>query len=288
MANGLGRGLGSLIPQKINKPVSADPAEDVLNEEDKDKVLKISIEKITVNPSQPRKRFTDVKLEELVESIRQFGIIQPLLVSQSGGGFELIAGERRLRAAKASGLKEVPVIVRETNSQDKLEVALIENIQRENLNPVEMAAAYKKLMDEFSLSQEETAKRLGKSRSAVANTLRILSLPEEIQLAMIDGKISEGHAKVITGLDTEAKQMKLFRQIQNTGLSVHDAARETRRMGGTKQARVEINYTDKDKEFAFRQFFGTKVEIRRSRKGGQVIIDFFSNEELDNFVNKIK
>lgn len=291
MSNGLGRGLSSLIPQKVNKEAATSSGEAVvatLAKEDKDKILQISPEQIKINPMQPRKRFADHQMDELVESIRQYGIIQPLIVSRVDGGYELIAGERRLRSAKIIGLEKVPVIVRDANSQEKLEVALIENLQRENLNPVETAVAYRKLIDEFNLSQEEVAKRVGKSRPSITNILRILNLPEEIQLALIEGRVTEGHAKLLAGLDGEFKQMALFRKMLNTGMSVNDAMEEARRMGGTKQARVKLNYADKDKEFAFREFFGAKVEVKRKGKGGQVIIDFYSDEELENLTDKIK
>ncbi len=282
MTNGLGRGLSSLIPQKKESDNSP------LTSKDKDKVLQIEVDKIFANSRQPRKRFTDYKMEELVNSIKEYGIIQPLIVSPKDGGYELIAGERRLRAAKEAGFKKVPVILRNADEQEKLELALIENIQREDLNPVEKAMAYRQLLDEFNLTQEELAKRIGKPRSSIANTLRILNLPEEIKLALIDGKISEGHAKLLVGIDEVTKQMSLFRKIVHSGLSVGATIKETQRMGGTKQAKIKINYEDKAKEFILREFFGTKVEIKRKRKGGQIVIDFYSNDELEEIIKKIK
>ncbi len=291
MSNGLGRGLSSLIPQKVNKAGTTQSGEalvHVISEEDKNKVLQIEVEKIKVNPMQPRKNFSETELNELVDSIKKYGIIQPLIVTEKNGDFELIAGERRLRASKILGLEKIPVIIRDASSQQKLEVALIENVQRENLNAIETALAYRKLIDEFSLSQEEVASRVSKSRPSVTNTLRLLNLPDEIQAALIEGRISEGHAKLLVGVDNEAKRMALFRKIVHSGLSVSDTYDETRRLGGTKQARIKINYADKDKEFAFREFFGTKVEIKRKGKGGQVILDFFSDEELSAMVEKVK
>ncbi|OGF27060.1 hypothetical protein A2303_04265 [Candidatus Falkowbacteria bacterium RIFOXYB2_FULL_47_14] len=298
MPNGLGRGLSSLIPNKNTPPSSGTningmddtrPAVGLGSGTDKDKVLKIDITRIEVNPLQPRRQFTDVNLDELVESIKKHGVIQPLVVSRSGDRYELIAGERRLRASKKAGLKDVPVIVREVKDErQKLEVALIENIQREDLNPIDLAVAYSRLVDEFHLTQEDVAREVGKSRSAVTNCLRLLSLPEEIKLALIGGRISEGHAKYLVGLDSEAKQMNLFRKILMTNLTVGDTGKEARRMGGTKQARIKINYADKDKEFALREFFGAKAEIKRRGKGGQIIIDFYSEEELGEIIGKIK
>ncbi|MEA3463960.1 MAG: ParB/RepB/Spo0J family partition protein [Patescibacteria group bacterium] len=290
MSNGLGRGLSSLIPKKINKTTDRDDvAAGVASGADKDKILQVDLENITINPMQPRRQFSDHQMDELAESIREYGIIQPLIANvSSDGAYELIAGERRLRAAKIIGLDKVPVIVRDAGKQEKLEVALIENIQRENLNSIELAKAYSKLIDEFNLTQEDVAKRVGKSRPVVANTLRMLNLPGEIQLALISGKITEGHAVYLLGLDTEAKQMNLFRKITRNDLSVSDTNKESKRMGGTKAARIKINYTDKDKEFALREFFSARVEIKRKGKGGQIIIDFFSDEELEEMVEKVR
>lgn len=292
MSQGLGRGLSSLIPQKTQQSnvVTADSGSDlVVSEENvKDKILQVEVEKIAVNPMQPRQKFTDSQLEELVKSIKDHGIIQPLIVSRDNDKYELIAGERRLRSAKIVGLKKVPVIVRDARTREKLELALIENIQREDLNPIDLAVAYKKLVDEFGLTQEEVAKQVGKSRPSVTNALRLLNLPEEIKLAIIDGRITEGHAKYLAGLDNEEKQMSLFRRILHNKLSVSDTNQEAKRMGGTKSARIKINYADKPREFAFREFFGAKAEIKRKGRGGQIVIDFYSDDELEEIVNKIK
>ncbi|MDP2737095.1 MAG: ParB/RepB/Spo0J family partition protein [bacterium] len=291
MANSLGRGLSSLIPQKVNKVAttsSGDAVVNVTSMDDKGRVLELNPEQIALNPMQPRKNFNEHQLNELVESIKQYGIIQPLIVTQKNGRYELIAGERRLRAAKVLGLASVPAIVREADEQQKLELALVENIQREDLNSIETAIAYRKLIDEFNLSQDELAARVSRSRPVITNTLRFLNLPEEIQNALIEGKITEGHAKVIVGLETEAQQFALFKKILLNKMSVDQSLKETRIMGGTKQARIKINYADKDKEFAFRQFFGTKAEVKRKGKGGEIIIYFFSDEELGEIVQKIK
>ncbi len=288
MSNGLGRGLGSLIP---NKKITSNNGSGVIDTglgSNKDKILQVAADSIKINSMQPRQQFSDHSMGELVNSIKEHGIIQPLIVSKKGNIYELIAGERRLRAAKEIGLDKVPVIIRDTTEQERLEVALIENIQRESLNPIEMASAYQKLVDEFNLTQEEVAKRVGKSRSAVTNTLRILNLPEEIKSALVEGKLTEGHAKYLIGLNSIDKQMNLFRKIMRSNLSVHDTSEAARRMGGTKAARIKINYGDKDKEFALREFFSTKVAIKRKGKGGQIIIDFYSDEELGEMVDKVK
>ena len=280
----MGRGLGSLIPQQNssnNPPLDANlPAEA--------QVFKISPDLIKANPRQPRSNFNDPALAELIQSIREYGIIQPLVVSKVGDGYELIAGERRLRAARQMGLKEVPIVLREEKEQEKLGLALIENIQREDLNPVELAIAYKQLGEELNLNHEQLAKKLGKSRPSVTNTLRILQLPGEIQLALVNGEISEGHAKIMVGLDSEAKQMELFNRIRTRRLTVDDTLMEARRMGGTKQGKIKINYADQDKELILTQFFGTKAEIKRGKKGGQIIVHFYSDEELAGMVEKVK
>ncbi len=282
MSNGLGRGLGSLIPQSNNQ---TNPIIDSGLTPDA-QVQKINPDLIKANPRQPRSNFNDPALAELVQSIREYGIIQPLVVSKVADGYELIAGERRLRAARQMGLKEVPIVVRETQDQEKLGLALIENIQREDLNPVELAIAYKQLAEEFNLNQDALAKKLGKSRPSVTNTMRILNLPGEIQMALINGEITEGHAKILVGLDSEEKQFELFQRIRTRRLTVDDTLMEARRMGGTKQGKIKIDYADKDKELRLRQFFGAKTEIKRGKKGGQVIIHFFNDEELNEIISK--
>lgn len=261
---------------------------ELTSEDDKNKILQVSPEKIRQNPMQPRRNFDERQLNELVESIRQYGVIQPLIVTRDGSGYELIAGERRLRAAKILGLAALPVIVRQADEQEKLELALVENLQREDLNPIERAMAYRKLIDEFNLGHDDLAARLGKSRPVISNTLRFLNLPGEIQEALVAGRIVEGHAKFLAGLDGEAKQLALFNKILHQGLTVDDSYKETKAMGGTKMARIKINYQDKDKEFAFRQFFGTKAEIKRKGHGGEIIIHFYSDEELEEMAGKIR
>ena len=289
MSNGLGRGLSSLIPN-INNTKKND--QELLNkfsdDYNKNGVLEVEIEKIKANPMQPRKRFVDFQLEELANSIKDHGIIQPLVVTKNNDGFQLIAGERRLRASKIAGLKKVPIVVRKADDQEKLELALIENIQREDLNPIDLGKAYKQLIDEFNITQEQVAEKVGKSRSTVTNILRMLKLPEEIQLALISEKISEGHAKYLVGLESETKQLNLFRKILHNDLTITDTNKEIRKMGGTKSARIKINYTDKDKEFALREFFGAKIEIKRMGKGGKIIIDFYNDEELSEIIKKVK
>lgn len=287
---GLGRGLGSLIPAKTNNEGSsvASHSTGIIDRGDREQVTKVNPSEIVPNPKQPRQNFTESALEELVESIREHGIIQPLIVTRTASGYELIAGERRLRSAKKLGLTEVPVIIRRADEQKKLEWAIIENIQRSNLNALELAQSYKQLADEFNLTQEALAKRLGKPRSSVANILRIMSLPEEIQRAIGEGVITEGHAKVLMGLDSEVKQQQLFKKILANQMSVNEAMQETRRSGGTKQAKVVVSPNDKDKELALGRWFSTKVSIKRGRKGGTIVIGFGDEEELGEIIRKVE
>jgi ParB family chromosome partitioning protein len=290
MANGLGRGLSSLIPKKQNDGgalASDNFLERQAKADGKNQVLFLAPDKIKSNPYQPRQDFQDDKLDELVKSIKEHGIIQPLVVSREGDAYELIAGERRLRAAKLAGFKEVPVILREVNNKKKLELALIENIQREDLSPIETAKAYQQLINEFGLKQEELALIVGKSRSAVANTLRFLKLPFEIQNALTGGRITEAHAKYLAGLDSETKQLNIFKKILHSNLSVRDTNSIIKKIGGTKESQIKVNYSDKNKELSLRDALGTKVEIRRGRSGGQILIDFYSDEELGEIIGKI-
>jgi ParB family chromosome partitioning protein len=289
MPNGLGRGLDSLIPKKIinSVPVEAlSEAGSALLLNDLDRIVKVDPNEIAINPWQPRQHFSESGLNDLVESIREHGIIQPLIVTKTNGKYELIAGERRLRSAKVLGLKEVPVIVREASEQKKLEFAIIENLQRENLNPLETAWAYQKLIDEFNISQEAAAKRVGKARSTVANSLRLLSLPDEIKTALAEKKISEAHAKYLLGLDSEAKQINVYRKIVRNNLTVAETDKEIKRLGGTKEARVK-DFADEDKEKRLSQSLSTKVNIKRQGRGGKISIDFYSDGELNDIIDKI-
>lgn len=292
MPQGLGRGLGSLIPKKTttftpHQPIDGISEEEIMVLNDSDRILKINPSRISINPQQPRTNFSEVALNELAESIKQHGIIQPLIVTRRGENFELIAGERRLRSAKLLGLNEVPVIVREEKEQKKLELALIENLQRENLNPLETARACKRLMDEFNITQEEAAKRVGKARSSLANALRLLTLPKEIQDALESGRISEAHAKYLLGLEGEAKQLNMLKKIVRQNLSVAETDKEIKRLGGTKSAKTK-DYFDRAKEEELESFLSTKVELRRQGRGGKIIIDFYSEEELNDIIKKIK
>ncbi|PIR93092.1 hypothetical protein COT99_02620 [Candidatus Falkowbacteria bacterium CG10_big_fil_rev_8_21_14_0_10_43_10] len=296
-SSSLGRGLSSLIPQKNDsKPEpegngavqAVEAGEQPAELREGDQLIKISVNSIKANPMQPRSKFSSESLDELAESIKQHGILQPLVVTSKGGGqYELILGERRLRAAKRAMLKEVPVIVRSADLQEKLELALVENIVREDLNPIELAEAYQRYMNEFELTHEEASFRLSKSRSAITNTLRLLQLPDEIKEALIDGRLSETHAKVIVGLPTAEQQIELFKKVVQRGLSVARTRLETQKMGGTKEARLKIDPKDEEMTKRLRQYLGTRVKIERAGYKGKIIIEFFNYDELEEIVEKI-
>ncbi|MFH1598505.1 MAG: ParB/RepB/Spo0J family partition protein [Patescibacteria group bacterium] len=278
---GLGRGLGSLI--------SGSP-EDITSDstDDKERIIQVEVYKVKPNPSQPRHNFDHASLEELIDSIKEHGIIQPLIVTKDKNGYQLIAGERRLKASKFLELPTVPVIIREANDQDRLELALIENIQRKDLNAIEKAKGYQQLVDQFNLSQEQVAKKVGKSRVAVSNTLRLLTLPEKIQQAITEEKISEGQAKAILGLASDEDRLKLLRKVLSDKLTVRETEKQARKT--KKPTRKQETGRDpalEEKIDQLRQALGTKVEIKREGNKGQIIIEFYSNEELQELINKI-
>lgn len=274
----LGRGLGSLIPNRTGEgaPNGSHPQ-------------RLSVDRIRVNPRQPRSTITHAGLEELVESVREHGILQPLVVTPKGRDYELIAGERRFQAAKIVGLKTVPVIIRDATEQEQLELALVENLQRQDLNPLEESAAYQKLVDEFNMTQEQVAKRVGKSRSYVANTLRLQSLPDEAKKAILDGKLTEGHAKVLLSLHSRDEQLLVLAQILRQGLTVRASEILAARHGAARKshpARKDPQLaSDED---ALRRALGTKVSIQQSGAGGKVIIEFYSREELQHFIERFR
>ncbi|PIR94284.1 chromosome partitioning protein ParB [Candidatus Falkowbacteria bacterium CG10_big_fil_rev_8_21_14_0_10_39_11] len=286
---GLGRGLGSLIPnKKITEEVVSQQHRDLLIDES-DKILQVPLDKIDVNPMQPRRVFDHSELEELINSIKEYGVIQPLIVTKQGDRYELIAGERRMRSSKIAGLSTVPCIVREADEQEKLELALIENVQRQQLNPIEEALAYQKLMDEFNLTQEEVAERVGKSRSSIANRLRVINLPEEVQKALVDGKITEGHARVIAGFETDEKQLNFLEQILNYNFTVRDAEQESRKLTkrGKSKSREQLDPTTEAAKEEIRDALSTKVSVTKKGGRGQIVIDFYSEEEFNDIVFKI-
>ena len=275
----LGKGLGALIP-------------DLSTLDDKEKralgIIEIELDRIAPNEYQPRKVFDDGKLKELAASIKEQGIIQPIIVHRTGGGYGLIAGERRWRAARLAGLKAVPAIVKEATKRELLEMALIENIQREDLNPLEAAEAYKRLQDEFKLTQEDLAKRVGKERSTVTNFLRILGLSREIKQEIAAGNLSMGHAKAILSLERVRDQAQAAMHITKKGLSVREAETLVGRMKNPpKEKKARLSHELKAIEEKLRKALGTKVSLSSKSKGGKIVIDYYSDEELDRILEKI-
>lgn len=278
----LGTGLSSLIPEKTKRfPEGATVQTSRENE-----VISIPVESVIPNPNQPRYFFDGENLDSLAASIREHGVVQPIIVTKlAGGKYELIAGERRLRASKLIGNAEIPAIVREADAQQKLELAIIENIQRHDLNAIEEAKAYRRLSEEFHLTQEEIAKKMGKGRAAIANTMRLLDLPIEIQRGVIEGKITEGHARAILGLDNPEKQRALYELILKGKLTVRDVENKVREITipahSRKISAVAADPMIQDLENNLQQKLGTKIQIKKKGAVGKILIDFFSEEEFD-------
>lgn len=278
---GLGKGLGSLL--------AASPSIEPIGSE---RIINLAPDLIQVNRHQPRRKFNQTSLQELADSIKECGILQPLIVSKTKAGYELIAGERRLRAAKMINLKTVPVIIRSVDEQQKLALALIENIQREDLSPLDEAAAYRRLLDEFQLTQEELSKRISKPRSTITNLLRLLNLPDSAQQALRSGQINLGQAKLLAGVD-EDKQEQALQKMTAKPLTVADSIKVARTFGARTQAKttaiLKDAYNDKGKEFLLREFFQAKAKIQRhTRGGGQIIIYFDNDDQLSALMKKIR
>lgn len=275
----LGKGLGALIPHVV--PQAVPPPDRTY--------FTCDVGRIRPNRYQPRRRFSEAELSELSRSITEQGVIQPLVVRENDDGYELIAGERRLRAAKMAGLTHVPVVVKRLPPTGLLEMSLVENIQRENLNPVEESDAYHQLLTEFGLSQEQVALRVGKSRPAVANFLRLRLLPEEIRTALAEGRFSMGHAKAVLGLPTHAKQIEVFRMVLARDLSVRETEILVNRLKepakepeATEPGSEEIYFAGVAEDLSRR--LGTKVQIQRRGKRGRVMIEFYDDDDLDRLL----
>jgi len=282
--NSLGRGLSSLIPKK-----SLQKTKTKLETEKEGGIIFIDTEKIVPNPVQPRQNFNQEKIQELSDSIKEHGILEPLIVTKKDSHWELIAGARRLEAAKNAGFKQVPAIIRKVNNEQKLEIALVENIQRDSLNPIEEAYAYQNLSKQFNLTQEKIAQKTGKSRTSIANTLRLLTLPLEIQKGLISGKISEGHGRAILSLFSPEKQRALYQEIIRLNLTVRQVEERVQKISRQIHPKKikRVNPEIKEKEELLSQSLGTKVVIRKSGKSGKIIISFYSIEELENIINRI-
>jgi len=276
MRKGLGRGLDALIS-------SANALENA-----RDSVLEVKINDVEPNADQPRKVFDQERLQALAESIKEHGVVQPIIVRQDGSRYVIVAGERRWRAAKLAGLKTIPVVVKELSSRQVMEIALIENLQREDLNPIEEAEAYQKLMDEYSMTQEEVAKLVGKSRAAIANSVRLLTLAKEIREMLVDGRLTSGHARTLVAIEDENRQKELADLFVKKGLNVREAeklaAQEAKR--AAKKARpkkedVEMTQLVED----LRTLFGTKIDLQRGKDKGKIVIEYYSKEEFDRIID---
>ena len=279
---GLGKGLESLIPTGGKSSPASTSAGGV---------QQVAVNAIQPNPRQPRIHFKEDDLMELAASIREHGVIQPLIVTpKSDGTFILIAGERRWQAAQKAGLRTVPVITRQANNQQMLELALIENVQRADLNSMEEAEAYRQLVEEFGLSHEAVAKRVGKSRVAVTNTLRLLGLADIVKQALVDGKVTEGHARALLALSTQKAQASALQTVLNLSLSVRQTEELVRKLAGQKpiKAKKPSRSADvKDVEKRLQHSLGTKVALKHGKKGGTVTIYYYSGEELDALLEKL-
>ncbi|MCE5198813.1 MAG: ParB/RepB/Spo0J family partition protein [Armatimonadota bacterium] len=279
----LGRGLGALIPgvEKVEQQQGTE----------------VEVARVSFNPYQPRISMNDEKLQDLINSVRVHGVLQPIVVRSKGDGdYELVAGERRLRAAMAAGLSRIPAVIRELTNEQSLQVALIENIQREDINPLDAAIAYKRLADEFGMSQEDMAFGLGKSRSTVANTMRLLNLPQEVRDHLKQGRISEGHARAILSVDGEGNQIECCRRIVGAGLSVRDSeklARDWSKEQSSRSIRQNVSRETTpaledpnilDIEARLRQVFGTKVRLVKNKDRGRLEIEFYTEDDLDRIL----
>ncbi len=274
----LGKGLGALIPD----------IEGSL--EEKEASLYCNIGEIQLNPYQPRTLFNQEKIEDLANSIKEKGVIQPLLVKKMGNDYQLITGERRLRAAKRAGVTKVPVIVKKVSEAEQLEYSLIENVQRENLNPIEEAEAYKRLMKEFDYTQQKLSQALSKNRATVANLLRLLRLPAEVKKSLAQEEITMGHARSLLSLSEPQKQREAYRIVVRKGLSVRETEKLVKKLTQVRKKKVpekglvDLEYMRND----LRQWLGTQVKIVTSGKKGKIIIEFYSSEELERIIERIR
>ncbi|HIX98305.1 MULTISPECIES: ParB/RepB/Spo0J family partition protein [Clostridia] len=290
---GLGKGLDSLIPDnKSAKTPKTEKkkAEETAELKSGEQMMKINM--VEPNRDQPRRNFEEDALLELADSIKQYGVLQPLIVRKRNDYYEIIAGERRWRAAKMAGVKEVPVIIKEYNEQEILEIALIENIQRENLNPIEEAMAFKKLLEEFNLKQDEVAERVSKSRTAVTNSMRLLKLDQRVQQMIIDDMISTGHARALLAIDDPEQQYALANKIFDEKLSVRETEKLIKEIKNPKKPKekkaVENAFIYEDIEDKMKQVLGTKVHVASKGKGkGKIEIEYYSDKELERMFDMI-
>ena len=297
---GLGRGLNTLIPkapiiddeevEQVKKTVTRSSKSKKKTEPEKE--LTLPIDKIEPNPDQPRSQFDEDTLQELADSIKQYGMLQPILVTPRDDFYEIIAGERRWRAAKLAGLREVPVMIRKYNENEVVEIALIENIQRDDLSPIEEAMAFKRLLEEFNLKQDEVAERVSKSRTAVTNSMRLLKLDERVQQMIIDDMISTGHARALLAIDDKDEQYNLANRIFDEKLSVRDTEKLVKEIKNPKKTKEKVktvnDFIYKDLANKMKEVMGTKVSIASKGNGkGKIEIEYYSDEELERMFDMI-
>lgn len=274
---GLGKGLDALFSTPV-----------IEESEENEIVKKLKINEIEPNKEQARKVFDEEAIEDLATSIKEYGVIQPIIVSKKNNFYEIIAGERRWRASKKAGLTEIPAIIRDDDEQTNKEISLIENIQRENLNPIEKARGIKLLMDEYNLTQQEVANKLGKSRSSIANTVRILNLDERVINLALEGKLTEGHCKSLMSIDDPERQYKMALYVIESGDSVREAEKKMKVRKKTNKKKDKYIPIYRDIEDTFQGFFGTKVKLDAGERKGKIIIQYNSNEDLERILGLLK
>ena len=274
---GLGKGLDALF--------ITSPEEEI---QDGEKILNLSINEVEPNRNQPRKHFEEEALEELAESIKRYGLIQPIIVTKRDNYYEIVAGERRWRACKKAGLKEIQVIVRDNDERKNKEISLIENIQREDLNAVEKAMGMKVLMEDYSLTQQQISEILGKSRSSIANTVRILNLDKRVLELAKEGKLTEGHCRALLSIDDGDKQLEMALRIIERGDNVREVEEKTQVKKKMKKKDEKYEAIYKDIEDSFQSFFGTKVSLKAGQRKGKIVIEYKSNDDLERILELIK
>ncbi len=308
---GLGKGLGAIFGEDVMESAPANQLREEQSEyktgkektgkaasvekEEAGKEITLKLTQIEPNTGQPRKDFNQEMIQELADSIRQYGVLQPLLVQKKGDHYEIIAGERRWRAAKEAGLKEIPVVIREYTKQQTMEIALIENVQREDLNPIEEALAYQQLMQEFDLTQEEIAARVSKNRATITNSMRLLKLDKRVQEMLVQGMISSGHARALLALDDGEQQYQIALKIASERLSVRDVEKLVKQLSKPKKVKKveeeerDLSFIFKDLEERMKQIMGTKVNInKKDRNKGRIEIEYYSEAELERLVELIE
>jgi ParB family chromosome partitioning protein len=271
---GLGKGLSALIP---------------MDDKEQENVQDIKISEIRANKNQPRKKFDEEKIRELSDSIKEHGVLQPIIVRKKDGGYELVAGERRWRAAQKAGIEKIPAIIKDLSDADVMEIALIENLQREDLNPLEEAEAYKKLIDEFGMTQEELSKRVGKSRSQIANTVRLLNLDEEIKKLISEEKLTAGHARALLAIEDKKERLKIAKKISESNMSVRETEEtvKIKTQEKKKNKNQEINPVFIDITEKLQRALGTRVKVKGTEKRGKIEIEYYSEDELERILETI-